>query len=48
MDSFSVNISAEAEEVAGVFYAGIVPVNAESPQEVSFVETARRVVAGRS
>ena len=48
MDSCGVNISTEAEEAAGVFHARIVPVNAGSPQEVSFVETAHRIVAGRS
>ena len=42
------NISAEAEEVTGVFHARAVPVSAGSPQEVSFVETTLRVVAGRS
>ena len=48
VNTYVVNISAEAEEVVGVFHARVVPVSAGSPQEVSFVETTRRVVAGRS
>ena len=48
VDTFSVNISAEAEEVAAMFQCRIVPVSAGTPEEVSFVETAHRVVAGRS
>ena len=37
VDTYVVNISAEAEEATGVFHARIVPVSAGSPQEVSFV-----------
>ena len=47
-DTFSVNISNEAEEVAGLFQARIVPVSSGTPQEVSFVESQVRVVAERS
>jgi hypothetical protein len=43
-----VNISAEIEEVAALFLVKIVPVSAGTPQEVSFVETAHRTIAGRS
>jgi hypothetical protein len=48
VDTYAVNISAEAEEVAGMFHCKLVPVSAGTPQEVSFVETAHRVIAGRS
>ena len=48
VDTYGVNIRAEADEVTGIFRARIVPVSAGSPQEVSFVETAHRAVAGRS
>ena len=47
-DTFSVNISSEIEEVLGLFQVKLVPVSAGTPQEVSFVESAVRVVAGRS
>ncbi len=47
-DTFPANISAEVEEVAALFMVKIVPVSAGTPQEVSFVETANRVIAGRS
>ena len=47
-DTFSANISGEVEEVAALFQVKIVPVSSGTPQEVSFVETANRVVAARS
>ena len=47
-DTFAVNISAEVEEVAALFLVKVIPVSAGTPQEVSFVETANRVIAGRS
>ncbi len=47
-DTFAVNISSEVEEVAAMFMVKVIPVSAETPQEVSFVETANRVIAGRS
>jgi hypothetical protein len=48
MDTYVVNISAEAEEVAAMFFCKLVPVSAGSPQEVAFVETGHRVIAARS
>ena len=47
IDTFTNNISAEAEEVAAlqVFQCKLVPVSAGSPEEVAFVETAHRVIA---
>ena len=47
-DTFAVNISAELEEVCALFHVKLVPVSAGTPQEVAFVETAHRVIAGRS
>jgi hypothetical protein len=47
-DTFAVNISAEVEEVAAMFMVKVIPVSAGTPQEVSFVERANRVIAGRS
>jgi len=47
-DTFSVNISAELEEILGLFQTKLVPVSAGTPEEVSFVETAHRVVGARS
>ncbi len=44
----TVNISAELEEVVGLFQYKIVPISAGAPQELAFVETAHRVIAGRS
>ena len=48
IDTFTNNISAEAEEVAALFQCKLVPVSAGSPEEVAFVETAHRIIAGRS
>jgi hypothetical protein len=47
-DTFAANISNEVEEVAALFMVKVIPVSAGTPQEVSFVETANRVIAGRS
>jgi hypothetical protein len=47
-DTFAVDISNEVEEVAALFMVKVIPVSAGTPQEVSFVETANRVIAGRS
>jgi hypothetical protein len=47
-DTFSVNISAEVEEVAGLFQVRVVPVSAGTAQEVAFAESQVRVVAERS
>ncbi len=41
-------MSAEVEEICALFHVKIVPVSAGTPQEVSFVKTAHRVIAGRS
>ena len=48
VDTFAVNLSAELEEVCGLFQCKIVPISAGTPQELAFVETAHRVIAGRS
>jgi hypothetical protein len=48
VDTFAVNISSEVEEVVGLFQCKIVPISAGTPQELSFVETAHRIIAGRS
>jgi hypothetical protein len=47
-DTFSSNISAEVEEVAALFMVKIIPVSNGTPQEVSFVESANRVVGARA
>ena len=47
-DTFAVNISAELEEICALFHVKLIPVSAGTPQEVAFVETAHRVIAGRS
>jgi hypothetical protein len=48
VDTFAVNISNELEEVCGLFQCKIVPISAGTPQELAHVETAHRVIAGRS
>jgi hypothetical protein len=48
VDTHSVNLSHEVEEVVALFQCRIVPVSAGTPQEVAFVETAHRVIAARS
>ena len=45
VDTYSVNLSAEAHEVAAAFYTVLVPVSAGSPQELAFAESAHRVIA---
>ncbi len=47
-DTFSSNISAEVEEVAGLFKVKVVPVSSGTPQEVSFVESQVRIIGARS
>jgi hypothetical protein len=47
-DTFSVNISAEVEEVAGLFQVRVIPVSSGTPQEIAFAETQVRVIAERS
>jgi len=44
MDTFSVNISEDAEEVCALYNCVILPVSAGSPQEMSFAESRVRVV----
>ena len=48
VDTFAVNLSAELEEVCGLFQTKIVPISAGTPQELAFVESAHRDIAGRS
>ena len=48
VDTYSVNLSAEAHEVAAAFYTVLVPVSAGSPQELAFAESAHRVIAASS
>ena len=43
-DTFSVNMSVDAEDVVALFGATIVPVSAGTPQEMSFAESMVRVV----
>jgi hypothetical protein len=47
-DTFAINLSAELEEICALFHVKLVPASAGTPQEVAFVETAHRVIAGRS
>ena len=44
MDTHSVNLSQDAEEVCAIYQTGIVPVSAGTPQEMSFAESRVRVV----
>ena len=46
VDTFSVNLSQEAHEVAAQFHCVIVPISAGTPQELAFAESAHRVIAG--
>ncbi len=48
VDTFSVNISSELEEVMAMFQCKIVAISVGTPQKLAFVETAHRVIAGRS
>jgi hypothetical protein len=47
-DTFKVNFSAAAEEVAAMFKVRLVPVSAGSPQEVAYAETAVKTIAAMS
>jgi hypothetical protein len=38
-DTFSVNITAEVEEVAGLFQVRVIPVSSGTPQEIALAET---------
>lgn len=44
VDTFSVNISEDAEEVAALFQCAINPISAGSPQELAFAESKVRTV----
>ncbi len=46
VDTFVVNLSAAAEEVAAMFKTRIVPISAGTPQELAFAESAVRVMKG--
>ena len=43
-DTFKVNFSAAAEEVAAMFRVRLVPVSAGTPQEMTYSESAVRVI----
>ena len=48
VDTYSVNLSKAAEEVAGMFKCKIVPISAGSPQELAFAESAVRTLGRMS
>ncbi len=48
VDTFKVNFSAAAEEVAAMFRVRIVPVSSGTPQENAYAESAVRTVAAMS
>jgi hypothetical protein len=48
VDTFVVNLSAAAEEVAAVFKTRIIPISAGTPQELAYAERAVRTIAERS
>ena len=45
VDTHSVNISQEAEDVAALFRVKITPISAGTPQELAFAESGVRVIA---
>jgi hypothetical protein len=47
-DTFKVNFSVAAEEVAAMFKVRLVPVSAGSPQEIAYAESAVRTIAAMS
>ncbi len=47
-DTFKVNFSAAAEEVAAMFKVKLVPVSAGTPQEMAYAETAVKTLAAMS
>jgi hypothetical protein len=47
-DTFKVNFSAAAEEVAAMFKVRLVPVSAGSPEEVAYAESAVKTIAAMS
>jgi hypothetical protein len=48
VDTFSVNISQEAEDVAALFRVKIIPISAGTPQENAFAESGVRVIGEMS
>ncbi len=48
VDTFKVNFSAAAEEVAAMFKVRIVPVSSGTPQENAYAESAVRTIAAMS
>jgi hypothetical protein len=48
VDTFSVNLSRAAEEVAAMFRVRIIPISAGTPQELAYAESAVRVVGQMS
>jgi hypothetical protein len=48
VDTFSVNLSKAAEEVAAMFRVRIIPISAGTPQELAYAESAVRVVGQMS
>jgi hypothetical protein len=48
VDTFKVNFSAAAEEVAAMFRVRLVPVSAGTPQEMAYAESAVRVIGEMS
>ena len=48
VDTYAVNLSKAAEEVAGMFKCKIVPISAGSPQELAFAESAVRTLGRMS
>ena len=47
-DTYTVNLSAAAEEVASMFKVRIVPISGGTPQELAYAESAVRVVGQMS
>jgi hypothetical protein len=45
VDTFKVNFSAAAEEVAAMFKVRIVPISSRTPQEMAYAESAVRIIA---
>jgi hypothetical protein len=48
VDTFAVNLSQAAEDVAAIFQCKIVPISAGSPQELAFAESAVKTIAKMS
>jgi hypothetical protein len=48
VDTYVVNLSEAAEEVAAMFKTRIIPISAGTPQELAYAERAVRTIAERS